>query len=235
MDAGPSAVRSWAMVQRRLIAVLLLAACAAASAGRAQAEPVVGTAQVLSGDRLLVGATWIALYGIDAPEPAQTCRRDNAEWACGAAATRHLSAFAGGKRVACTARSLPDAEGWIAAKCKLEIGLDLAAELATRGLALVHPRGPRDYWPNRNEGRTRGAGLWSGLYVTPWDWRAGRRVLTHIADERGCAVKGKIDARGVKRILMPFDPAYAAEAVDRAAGERWFCTEAEAHAAGWRR
>jgi endonuclease YncB( thermonuclease family) len=201
----------------------------------ARAEPVVGTAEVLSGDRLTVGGVRIALYGVDAPEPAQTCRRDNAEWDCGAKATTHLTEFAHGKQVRCVAKSLPDADGWIAAKCKLEIGLDLAAELATRGLALVDPAGPRDYWPNRNEGRTRGAGLWGGLYVTPWDWRAGHRVLTHIADERGCAVKGVRDASGRRRILLPFDPGYAKAAVDRAAGDRWFCTEAEAYRAGWGR
>lgn len=201
----------------------------------AQAEPIVGVAEVVSGDRLLVGGTRIALYGVDAPEPAQTCRRDNREWPCGAHATRHLDAFAGGKRVVCRVRSLPDAAGWIAAKCKLEIGLDLAAELATRGFALVDPAGPRDYWPNRNEGRTRGAGLWGGLYVTPWDWRAGHRVLTHIADERGCAVKGVIDGHGRKRMLLPHDPGYARAGVVAEAGGRWFCTPAEARAAGWAR
>jgi hypothetical protein len=47
-------------------------------------------------------------------------------------------------------------------------------------------------------------------------------------------IKGNISASG--RIYhMPGDDSYAKTGINLAKGERWFCTEAEAQAAGWRR
>jgi hypothetical protein len=40
---------------------------------------------------------------------------------------------------------------------------------------------------------------------------------------------------GVKTYYMPFHNAYGLVKVDEAKGERWFCTEGAAIAAGWQR
>jgi len=49
-----------------------------------------------------------------------------------------------------------------------------------------------------------------------------------------CAIKGNISSGG--RIYhVPGGAAYEKTQIDVAAGERWFCSEADAQAAGWRR
>jgi hypothetical protein len=48
-----------------------------------------------------------------------------------------------------------------------------------------------------------------------------------------CTIKGNISANG--RIYhTPASPNYTATRIDPSRGERWFCSEAEARAAGWR-
>jgi len=49
----------------------------------------------------------------------------------------------------------------------------------------------------------------------------------------GCRIKGNISQSG--RIYhVPGSPSYDQTRIDESKGERWFCTEAEARAAGWR-
>jgi hypothetical protein len=49
----------------------------------------------------------------------------------------------------------------------------------------------------------------------------------------GCVIKGNISQHG--RIYhVPGSPSYNSTKIDESGGERWFCTEAEAQAAGWR-
>jgi micrococcal nuclease len=49
-----------------------------------------------------------------------------------------------------------------------------------------------------------------------------------------CDIKGNINDKGVRIYHVPGDEHYADTRIDAARGERWFCSEAEARAAGWR-
>lgn len=52
----------------------------------------------------------------------------------------------------------------------------------------------------------------------------------------GCEIKGNISYKtGEKVYYMPGDPDYDKTVIDPDYGERWFCTEAEAQANGWKR
>src|SRR5436305_1305665 len=52
----------------------------------------------------------------------------------------------------------------------------------------------------------------------------------------GCAIKGNLSQRTGERIYhLPGQRYYAVTIIDPAAGERWFCTEGEARANGWRK
>jgi len=88
------------------------------------------------------------------------------------------------------------------------------------------------------EARAKHAGLWQDEHpVAPWDWKHDRRNDpdggTH-PDENGCLIKGNISANG--RIYhVPGQHYYDRTTLTPSKGERWFCTEAEAKAAGWRR
>ena len=49
----------------------------------------------------------------------------------------------------------------------------------------------------------------------------------------GCAIKGNVTRNG--RIYhMPWSPWYGQVTIDETQGKRWFCSETEAMAAGWR-
>jgi hypothetical protein len=55
------------------------------------------------------------------------------------------------------------------------------------------------------------------------------------SQQSGCAIKGNINSEGVHIYHVPSGRYYNATIINPAAGERWFCTEEEARAAGWRR
>ena len=50
-----------------------------------------------------------------------------------------------------------------------------------------------------------------------------------------CAIKGNINASGEHIYHMPGQAYYDRTEITPSKGERWFCSEAEARAAGWRR
>jgi hypothetical protein len=60
-------------------------------------------------------------------------------------------------------------------------------------------------------------------------------MLAALAQSPGCLIKGNISTRGERIYHPPGCRYYNATKIDPARGERWFCSEAEAVAAGWRR
>ncbi len=49
-----------------------------------------------------------------------------------------------------------------------------------------------------------------------------------------CVIKGNINEKGERIYHVPADPWYSKTKLDLGKGERWFCSEKEAQAAGWR-
>ena len=84
----------------RASAICALAALILASP--AAAADIIGTATVIDGDTIRIGATTIRLYGIDAPEKRQTCRSANGTiWHCGLAAWTRLEALTLDHEIGC--------------------------------------------------------------------------------------------------------------------------------------
>ena len=70
----------------------------------------------------------------------------------------------------------------------------------------------------------------------PADVVAALGRLSTLPPSPDCVIKGNISSGGHERIYhVPNGAAYERTQIDPAAGERWFCSEAEAQAAGWRR
>ena len=81
-----------------------------------------------------------------------------------------------------------------------------------------------------------GCGIWRGEVVAPWEWRKGKRLAGAEQPGRGeCSIKGNISKNGTRIYHVPGGRYYDQTRIDTAKGERWFCTGAEARAAGWRR
>lgn len=59
--------------------------------------------------------------------------------------------------------------------------------------------------------------------------------MTTAPSTSGCKIKGNISSKGEKIYHMPGQRYYDATKIDLSKGERWFCSEADAVAAGWRK
>ena len=64
----------------------------------------------------------------------------------------------------------------------------------------------------------------------------GNKTVKALRPTSHCDIKGNISRSTGERIYhLPGQEFHAATRISRLRGERWFCTEAEARAAGWRR
>ena len=111
--------------------------------------------------------------------------------------------------------------------------------------------------------RSPQVGVWAAEeFTAPWEWRKANRAAAAggggagveaqaaaRAEQRsakaaaatagsgrgGCAIKGNIQGKGGDLVYhVPGAAAYERTVIDESKGERYFCSEAEAQAAGWR-
>ena len=216
------------------------AACLAAMlciAAGAEGATLSGPATVSDGDSLRVAGQRIRLHGIDAPELKQRCKANGERWHCGRDAARALAQRIGGGHVRCTPRDR-DRYGRVVAVCRAG-GVDLNAWVAAQGWALAYRRYSKDYVGEERAARAARRGIWRGEFVAPWDWRRGERLAGAPADSStesaGCRIKGNISRSGERIYHVPGGEYYARTRISPSKGERWFCSEREARAAGWRR
>lgn len=74
-------------------------------------------------------------------------------------------------------------------------------------------------------------GLWGLVVAVP----SLTPVQSRPPSNTGCTIKGNINSEGVKIYHLPGMRDYNRTIIDESKGERWFCTEQEAVAAGWRK
>lgn len=205
-------------------------------AGPALAADLAGPVRVIDGDTLAVltpgGEAVVRLHGIDAPETAQACRTvSGARRDCGADATRALLRAIDGRAVRCAPLDM-DRHERIVARCSVG-GRDLGELLVSEGAAFAYARYSEDYLPAEAEARAARRGIWSGSAEPPEAWRLARRPEPPPPPSETCVIKGNISAHG-RLYHLPGGRFYDRTGIDAARGERWFCSEDEARAAGWR-
>lgn len=203
-----------------------------------------GRARVIDGDSMDVGGTRVRLHGLDAPEGKQSCLVGGQRWPCGQRAARALAELIDGRIVACEERDRD--RGRVYAVCRRD-ALDVNAWLVAAGWAVAYRRYSENYVEDESEAKAARRGIWRGEFVMPWDWRQGKRLQRAATDSlaaspaterqsRRCDIKGNISHKSGARIYhMPSDRDYAGTRISVERGERWFCSEREARAAGWRR
>lgn len=214
-------------------AVAVLSALAQDVTANSPLGPVIaGDAIVIDGDTLEIGGRRIRLEGIDAPEMAQSCQTDSGSpWRCGRAAQQKLTEVTRGQTVACDAAGT-DKYGRILAVCFVE-GEDINAALVRQGLAWAFVRYSELYVSKEAEARAARRGIWQADNTAPWDFRHGRWQTAEASAPLGCAIKGNVSSKGMI-YHAPWSAWYDKVKIDEARGERWFCSEDEAIAAGWR-
>ena len=200
---------------------------------RTPTTPLAGRASVIDGDTIEIHGQRIRLHGIDAPESGQSCIAKGKKTRCGQQAALALANKIGNRTVACEPKDR-DRYRRVVAVCRAG-GEDLNAWMVSQGHALAYRRYSTAYVEQEDSASRSKFGIWRGAFVAPWDWRRGKRLSAANDNEPGkCLIKGNISRSG--RIYhVPGGQYYSRTRINQSKGERWFCSEAEAQAAGWRR
>jgi endonuclease YncB( thermonuclease family) len=212
-------------------------------------ETIVGRASVIDGDTIEIRGQRIRFNGIDAPETDQLCFREGGErYHCGRQSANFLDSYLAASRpTTCNFVEWDQYDRYVG-DCYRADGESVAVALVTAGHALDWPRyssgAYADYQANAS---AKKSGVWQGAFEKPWDYRARKR--SEQQEQRGedrtvrtgngegnCNIKGNISVSTGARIYhLPGQEFYDKTQINTGRGERWFCSETEARAAGWRR
>lgn len=81
--------------------------------------------------------------------------------------------------------------------------------------------------------RSQRKGFWRDDVETPWQFRERRAQEVSALAPRGCVFKAVNDRAGRRTLFAPWSPWSFKVQVNERKGGRWFCSEADAVAAGW--
>ena len=226
------------------------------------ASPALAAGAIVQDSHTIqLGDITYRLDGIDAPEIDQTCIDDHADpWSCGVEARDQLTKLINGRAVRCDDLG-PDK---LSRKRHIGVctvdgeSTSLNQQLAKAGLAISAEPSLKVHAKDEAAAAKAGkAGLWKGCFAAPHDFRLGKKDGTliggacradrdkeiravlfpeDIAQPPACAIKGKLAARAR---FTGHVGIYHLQGCRSYAGltrpDRWFCSEADAQAAGFRR
>jgi len=203
----------------------------------AEAQPLLaGIATVIDGDTIMIKGQRIRLYGIDAPESRQYCKKNKKVYRCGQQATLALSKKIYQRTVQCGRRAI-DRYRRIVAVCKLST-IDLNRWMVRQGWAVAYRKYSLDYVYEERAAQKAKTGIWVGSFVQPSRWRRGERLPDENlpkSKKSKCLIKGNISRRGERIYHLPGGRYYKQTKIQGSKGERWLCSEEEARKRGWRR
>lgn len=210
---------------RKILAAAFLAIMTVATATAANVR-------VIDGDTIEADGIIYRLHGIDAPEAGQKCNRGNGRtWPCGQVAIKVLEELVLFKDVNCVGRD-KDQYGRTIAICRIGSD-DINARMVSSGNAWAFRKFSTDYVALEDIAKKMRIGIWQADTQTAWDYRAERWAVAKQQAPEGCPIKGNISGNG-NIYHPPWSPWYDRTKVSLEKGERWFCSEDEAIAAGWR-
>jgi endonuclease YncB( thermonuclease family) len=237
-----------------LVATLLLTLLSTSQSWAANAV-------IRDGSTLQLGNVTYRLDGIDAPAFDQLCIDEHADtWTCGIEARDQLTKLIGGRQVRCDDLGAdPSARKRHLGACKIEgETTSLSQLLVGQGFALnVESSATGRFQTDEARAREDRQGLWKGCFVAPQEFRLGKKdgallgascpadrdkeirealFPESLAMPSGCNIKGKFAVRArvtgnVGIYHLQACPSYPALTKP----DRWFCSEEDAQAAGFRR
>jgi endonuclease YncB( thermonuclease family) len=219
------------------------------------------TALVRDGGTVEVAGIAYRLDGIDAPEVDQMCIDDHADtWACGVEARDHLSSLIGNRQVRCEDLGVGTAyKKRHIGICTAEgDSASLNQLLVTQGFALnFEPYARGRFKENEAAAKTDRRGLWKGCFASPQDFRWGKKDGALLGDScradkdkeiraalfpsdlvmpAGCSIKASfaVRARVTGKVgVYHLRGCRSYPALTKP--DRWFCSETDAQAAGFRK
>ncbi len=237
-----------------MIAALI---CGAFPAGQAWAA----NPTIKDGSTLQLGNVTYRLDGVDTPALDQVCIDEHADaWTCGVEAREQLTRLIGGRAVRCDDLGVdPTASKRHLGVCTVEGETTSLSELLVRqGFALnVEASATGRFKPDEARARENRQGLWKGCFIAPQEFRRGKKDGTllggscradrdqeirevlfpvDLAMPSGCNIKGKFAVRArVTGNLGIYHLQACRSYPALTKPDRWFCSEEDAQAAGFRR
>jgi endonuclease YncB( thermonuclease family) len=240
------------VVMGALVAALLTVAATPSRAG----------VSVTDGATLILSGTTFRLGGIDVPQTDQTCLDDKgAVWTCGVEARDRLKEYVSKGDVRCTDKGADgDYRKRRMGECFVGTEtISINQWMVQQGWALNADRSGKDrYKADRDKASSDHVGLWKGCFVSPEalrrftistaallgaacpktnNWAAREKLFPdYPVMPTGCAIKGRSPLRSqltgyVGIYHLPSFRSY----VRTKNPHRWFCSEEEAQAAGFRK
>jgi hypothetical protein len=126
--------------------------------------------------------------------------------------------------------------------------------MVREGWALAYVHYSREYLADEDTARARHKGMWAGAFIAPWDWRHRNKTTVILgaatvpvgaqakllapasaitAPSPECTIKGNVNRQGERIYHLPGQASYATINMEDS-HKRWFCSEDDARAAGWR-
>jgi endonuclease YncB( thermonuclease family) len=219
------------------------------------------SATVGDGGTMQVAGVTYRLDGIDAPALDQMCIDEHADaWACGVEARDQLAKLIGDRQVRCEDLGADAAyRKRHIGICTLEgETASLNQALVRQGFALnSDPSAKGRFGDDETAAKDNRRGLWKGCFVAPQEFRRGRkdgallgdscradkdreiRAVLFPADPTmppGCSIKGKLAVRArVTGNVGVYHLQGCRSYPALTKPDRWFCSEEDAQAAGFRK
>ena len=142
---------------------------------------ISGIAKVIDGDTLRIDKKKIRLFGIDAPEKKQQCRRSSLsisfltfgkDYPCGQISADRLRKKINDKLVVCKYSSKDRYKRFIA-ECFLN-KTNINAWMVQTGHAVAYKKYSKKFVAQEIFAKKEKLGLWSGTFEMPWNWRKNR-------------------------------------------------------------
>ena len=139
---------------------------------------ISGFAKVVDGDTIKINSKKIRLYGIDAPEKKQKCKKTyltisfmsfTKDYMCGELSTQKLIKKINKQKLNCNILDVDRYKRLIGECFKRNINLN--SWMVSNGYAVAYRKYSKKYVSDENNAKNKKLGIWQGKFEMPWDYR----------------------------------------------------------------
>ena len=139
---------------------------------------ITGFAKVIDGDTIKINSKKIRLYGIDAPEKKQKCKKTyltipfisfTKDYMCGEVSTEKLIKKINKQKLNCNILDVDRYKRLIGECFKKNINLN--SWMVSNGHAVAYRKYSEKYVSDEINAKNNKLGIWQGKFEMPWDYR----------------------------------------------------------------
>jgi len=139
---------------------------------------ISGFAKIVDGDTIKINSKKIRLYGIDAPEKKQKCKKTyltisfmsfTKDYMCGEVSTQKLIKKINKQKLNCDILDVDRYKRLIGECFKRNINLN--SWMVSNGYAVAYRKYSKKYVSDEINAKNNKLGIWQGKFEMPWDYR----------------------------------------------------------------